>query len=497
MKTINHWIGATEVTSQETIAVYNPATGEQSATLAAGGPADVEEAVRVATPAQRDWAATSLARRTDILFRMRNLVVDHTEELAQVIAAENGKTLADARGEVGRGREVLDYVCGISAASKGEFSAEAATGIDVTQTRQPLGVVAGITPFNFPAMVPMWMHPVAIATGNAFLLKPSEKVPSAANLVAELYREAGLPDGVFTVVHGGGEAAEAILAHPGIAAVSFVGSTPVARHVHEVGTAHGKRVQALGGANNHALVMPDADISLAATQISSGAYGSAGQRCMAVPVALAIGTAAEPLIDALRIEAEKLVVGPGVDEATDMGPLITGEARQRVIDLTADAIAAGAEPVVDGREHQISTRKEGHFLGPTLLDHVTSDMPAYREEVFGPLLTVVRLATFDDALDLVSNSPYGNGAAIFTSSGHYARRFSHEVSAGMVGINVPIPTPVAYYSFGGWQDSLFGDHHAHGPEAVRFYTRNKVITSRWPEPGARVAATMSFPSTTD
>ena len=498
MNDIQHWIaGAPYAGAAATTPVHNPATGEVTGRLALADAAVVDEAVRTATVAAREWATTSLARRTEIMFRMRELVVRHTEELARVISAEHGKTVDDARGEIGRGRETLDFACGINLANKGEYTADASTGVDVHSLRQPLGVVAGITPFNFPVMVPMWMHPVAIATGNAFILKPSERDPSAANYVAELYREAGLPDGVFSVVHGDRTTVDAILTHPGIAAVSFVGSTPVARHVQQTAVAHGKRVQALGGANNHAVVLPDADIEFAAAQIAAGAFGSAGQRCMAVPVAVAVGEAAEPLVAALRFEAERIVVGPGDRPGTTMGPVITAEARRRVVDYTTRAVEAGAVAVVDGRDHVVAGHEGGYFVGPTVLDRVTPDMGAYCDEVFGPLLTVLRVDTFDEALALVNSSPFGNGSAIFTSSGEYARRFSHEVEAGMVGVNVPIPTPVAYYSFGGWKDSLFGDHHAHGPEAVRFYTRNKVVTSRWPHQDRPVQASMSFPSTTD
>lgn len=497
MSTVPHWIAGESHPAGPTTPVHDPATGQVSAQLHQADAAVVDRAVQTATLAQRDWAATSLARRTEIMFRMRELVVAHTDELAAVICAEHGKTLDDARGEIARGRETLDFACGISNAAKGEFSADASTGVDVHSMRQPLGVVAGITPFNFPVMVPMWMHPIAIATGNAFILKPSERDPSAANYVAELYQRAGLPDGVFSVVHGDRTAVDAILTHPGITAVSFVGSTPVARYVRETGVAHGKRVQALGGANNHAVVMPDADIGFAAAQIAAGAFGSAGERCMAVPAAVAVGEAGDLLAAALGAEADKIVVGPGDREGVTMGPLITAAARERVIRYATEAIDGGARPVVDGRELTVAGHEEGFFVGPTVLDEVSTGAGAYRDEVFGPLLTVVRVATFDEALALVNSAPYGNGAAIFTASGEYARRFSHEVEAGMVGVNVPIPTPVAYYSFGGWKDSLFGEHHAHGPEAVRFYTRNKVVTTRWPHTGRPVAASMSFPETTD
>ena len=495
---VRHWIGGSELDETGTgIPLYNPATGEQIGEVSRGGADVVDHAVRVATEAQRGWAATSLARRTEVMFRMRELVIQHADELARVISTEHGKTIEDARGEIGRGRETLDFVCGISHASKGEFTAEASAGVDVHSMRQPLGVVAGITPFNFPAMVPLWMHPVAVATGNAFILKPSERDPSVSNLIARLYQEAGLPDGVFSVVHGDKLAVDAILAHPGISAVSFVGSTPIARYIQETGIANGKRVQALGGANNHAIVLPDADMAFAAEQISSAAFGSAGERCMALPVAVAVGAAADSLVNALREQAGRIRVGPGDQPGTDMGPVITAAARQRVIDYATAAVDAGAVAVVDGRDLKVDGHENGYFVGPTVLDRVSPDMGAYRDEVFGPLLAVVRVDTFEEALDLVNSSPFGNGSAIFTASGEYARRFAHGVQAGMVGINVPIPVPVGYYSFGGWKDSLFGDHHAHGPEGVRFYTRLKVITTRWPHQDSPVSASMNFPSTTN
>ena len=493
--TVQHWINGaeTEGTSGRTQPIYNPATGEVSAQLVLGDATTVDEAVRVAAEAQKSWGRVSLAKRTGILFRMRELMVAHELEIAEVISAEHGKTVEDARGEIARGRESIEFACGINQASLGDFSAEASTGVDVHNLRQPLGVVAGITPFNFPAMVPLWMHPVAIATGNAFILKPSERDPSASLLVAKLYQEAGLPDGVFNVVHGDKETVDALLEHPGISAVSFVGSTPIARYVQQNAIANGKRVQALGGANNHAVVMPDADIDFAASQISSGAFGSAGERCMAVPVAVAVGEAAEPLIAALKKEADKIKVGPGNAKDTDMGPVITPAARQRVLDFTTSAIEGGAVAVVDGRSLKVEGHENGFFVGPTILDNVSTDMQAYCDEVFGPLLVIMRVDTFEEALELVNSSPFGNGSAIFTSSGEYASRYSHEVEAGMVGVNVPIPVPVGYFSFGGWKDSLFGDHHAHGPEAVRFYTHAKVVTTRWPHQQTPVSSSMNFP----
>lgn len=498
MDTITHWIGGRDHAGPvgRTTPVENPATGEQIATLALADEAVVAAAVETATEAQKTWGAMSLANRTAVMFRMRALLEERIDELAVIISREHGKTIDDAKGEIQRGRETIDFVCGIGHASKGEYSASASTGVDVHTVREPLGVVAGISPFNFPAMVPMWMHPVAIATGNAFVLKPSERDPSASSFVARLYQEAGLPDGVFNVVHGDKVAVDAILDHPGIAAVSFVGSTPIAQYVQRRGIAAGKRVQALGGANNHAIVMPDADIAFAAAQIAAGAFGSAGERCMAVPVAIAVGASAEPLIAELRKLAEAIVVGNGQEAGVDMGPVITAESRHRVIDHVTRAVDAGAVAVVDGRDLVVEGHEAGHFVGPTVLDRVTPEMSAYCDEVFGPLLTVLRVDTFEDAVSLVNASPFGNGAAIFTDSGEAARRFSQEVQAGMVGINVPIPVPVAYHSFGGWKQSLFGDHHAHGPEGIRFWTRAKVVTTRWPHRDRPVTATMSFPDTT-
>lgn len=503
MDLITHWIGdggpvggADAPRPARTVPVLDPATGRQRAELAMGDAGVVDRAVRVATAAQREWGRTSLVTRTSVMFRLRQLLLDEIDQLARVISAEHGKTVEDAVGEIRRGCETVDYVCGVNAATKGEFTADASTGVDVHVFRQPLGVVAGITPFNFPAMVPLWMHPVAIATGNAFVLKPSERDPSASLYVADLYRRAGLPDGVFSVVHGDKEVVDAILDHPGIAAVSFVGSTPVARYVQQRGVAAGKRVQALGGANNHAVVLPDADIPFAAAQIASGAFGSAGERCMAVPVAVAVGEAADLLVDELKRLASAVVVGPGDRAGVEMGPLITAASRARVVDLVTQAVDAGAHAVVDGRGLVVEGHEGGFFVGPTVLDRVTPDMAVYQQEVFGPVLTVVRVDTFEDALALVNSSPYGNGSAVFTGSGELARRYAHEVEAGMVGVNVPIPVPVAYYSFGGWKQSLFGDHHAHGPEGVRFWTRQKVVTTRWPHQDRPVAASMAFPNVT-
>ena len=492
---ITHWIDCHEQPGTgATQPIMDPATGEQVGTLHLGDPATVDRAVQVAAAAQTEWARVSLAKRTQILYRMRQLMIEHTDEIAAVITREHGKTLADAKGEIARGLETLEFATSITQDLKGGFSQNISTGVDGHTLRQPLGVVAGITPFNFPVMVPFWMHPIAIATGNAFVLKPSERDPSASNLVARLYQEAGLPDGVFQVVHGGKEVVDALCTHDGIAAVSFVGSTPIAKHVHQAASAAGKRVQALGGANNHAVVMPDANVEFAAAQIASGAFGSAGERCMAVPVAVTVGDVHEEFLAAIAAEAEKLVVGPGDREGTDMPPVITPDARARVIRMTDEAEAAGATIVVDGRGLVVEGHENGNFVGPTVITGLAADHPTYTDEVFGPLLVVMHVPNFDAAIDLVNASPFGNGTAIFTDSGHYARRFQDEIQVGMIGINVPIPTPVGYYSFGGWKDSLFGEHHAHGPEGVSFYTRQKAVTTRWPSQNESVESSMSFPT---
>ncbi|MFG2015083.1 CoA-acylating methylmalonate-semialdehyde dehydrogenase [Actinomadura geliboluensis] len=494
MRSIQHRIGGVPVGGSTAAPVHDPATGQQTGEVVLGRRAEVDAAVGAAARAFATWREVSLTRRARIMFALRDLLERHEDELARLITAEHGKVLDDARGEVVRGREVVEFACGIPQLLKGEYSDQVSTGVDAFSFREPLGVCAGIVPFNFPVMVPLWMHPIAIACGNAFVLKPSERVPSASNLVAELYAEAGLPDGVFNVLHGDAETADALLAHPGVAAVSFVGSTPVARHVHEAASAAGKRVQALGGAKNHAVVLPDADLDLAADQITAAAYGSAGQRCMAISVAVAVGDAADPLIERLADRARAITVGPGADPASEMGPLISAAARERVGGRVADAERAGAKLVVDGRD----LPGPGFFVGPCLLDGVTTDMPAYTEEIFGPVLAVLRAETLDEAVALVNANPYGNGTAVFTSSGAAARRFQRSVHVGMIGINVPVPVPMAFYSFGGWKASLFGDTHVHGPEGVRFYTRAKAVTSRWPEPsapsGPSETASMAFPT---
>lgn len=492
---ISHVIDGQEVVGTgSTQPIMNPATGEEVGTLQLGDASTVDRAVQVAVAAQKQWQQVSLAKRTQILYRMRELVIAATDEIAEVITREHGKTLGDAKGEIARGLETLEFATSITQDLKGGFSQNVSTGVDAHTLRQPLGVVAGITPFNFPAMVPFWMHPIAIATGNAFILKPSERDPSASNIVARLYREAGLPDGVFQVVHGGKSVVDALCTHDGISGVSFVGSTPIAKHVHQTASAAGKRVQALGGANNHAVVMPDANIEFAASQVASGAFGSAGERCMAVPVAVTVGDAHEAFLEAIKAEAEKLVVGPGANPETDMPPVITPDAKARVIRMTDEAEAAGATIVVDGRGLVVEGHENGNFVGPTVITDLAADHPTYTEEVFGPVLVVMHVNNFDEAVELVNSSPFGNGTAIFTDSGHYARRFEDEIQVGMIGINVPIPTPVGYYSFGGWKDSLFGEHHAHGPEGVGFYTRQKAVTTRWPSQNETVESSMSFPT---
>jgi malonate-semialdehyde dehydrogenase (acetylating) / methylmalonate-semialdehyde dehydrogenase len=491
MRTIEHWIAGSATVGASTRhgPVWNPATGEQQAAVAFAGPSDVDTAVAAARKAFESWQDTSLTRRARLMFAFRDLVERHENELAGLIADEHGKVLADARGEVLRGREVVEFACGIPHLLKGAYSDQVSSGVDSYSFRQPLGVCAGITPFNFPVMVPMWMHPIAIACGNTFVLKPSERDPSASNLVARLYAEAGLPDGVLNVVHGDKVAVDAVLDHPDVAAVSFVGSTPVARYVHQRASASGKRVQALGGAKNHAVVLADADIDDAARQITAAAYGSAGQRCMAVSAVVAVGAAADPLVDRLAGAARAIRVGPGRDPASDMGPVVTAEAKQRVLGYVGRGVAAGAELVCGGD----AGPGDGYFILPTLFDRVTPDMDVYTDEIFGPVLVVVRVDTLDEAIELVNANPYGNGVALFTSGGEMARRFQRRVSVGMIGLNVPIPVPMAFYSFGGWKASLFGDTHVHGTEGVAFYTRAKVVTSRWPG-GDAEAAHLHFPT---
>jgi malonate-semialdehyde dehydrogenase (acetylating)/methylmalonate-semialdehyde dehydrogenase len=471
--------------------VFNPATGQTSADVEFATTLDVDLAVRAASQAFPAWRALSLARRAEIFFRIRELLHERREELARIVVAEHGKVFEDAVGEVTRGLEVVEFCCGLPALLKSEYSEQVSTGVDVYSIRQPLGVVAGITPFNFPAMVPMWMWAPAIACGKTFVLKPSEKDPSASIWTAELLKEAGLPDGVFNVVMGDKVAVDAVLAHPDIAAVSFVGSTSIARHVYEMATASGKRCQALGGAKNHMIVMPDADLEMSADAAVSAGYGSAGERCMAASVVVAVGDVAVPLIEAIKARISNVMVGDGMDPASEMGPLVTAEHRDCVASYVEHATTEGATVVVDGREDAPSN---GFFLNPSLLDGVRPGMRAYDDEIFGPVVGVARVAGYEEALRLVNENPYGNGATIFTRDGGVARRFQFEVQAGMVGVNVPIPVPVASYSFGGWKASLFGDQHVYGPEGINFYTRGKVVTSRWPDPSTS-KVDLGFPRT--
>ncbi|HUJ55160.1 MAG TPA: CoA-acylating methylmalonate-semialdehyde dehydrogenase [Gaiellaceae bacterium] len=490
---IPHWIAGRRLdgSSGRNGPVFNPASGRQTGAVDFATAEEVDAAVQAAKDAFPAWRATSLAKRAELFFRIRELVHERRDEVAEILVREHGKVFSDALGEVTRGLEVIEFCCGIPTLLKSEYSEQASTGIDVYSIRQPLGVVAGITPFNFPAMVPMWMWAPAIACGNTLVLKPSEKDPSASLWTAELLKEAGLPDGVFNVVMGDKVAVDAVLEHPDIAAVSFVGSTPIARYVYETATARGKRCQALGGAKNHMIVLPDADVEMAADAAVSAGYGSAGERCMAVSMVVAVGGVADELRAAIEERIPKVRVGDGMDPSSEMGPLVTKEHRDKVASYIENAPGEGATVVVDGREDVPS---EGFFLNPTLLDDVTPAMKAYADEIFGPVLGITRVATYDEAVRLVNESPYGNGTAIFTRDGGVARQFQLDVQAGMVGINVPIPVPVAYYSFGGWKASLFGDRHVYGPEGIDFYTRGKVVTSRWPDP-ATSKVDLGFPQT--
>ena len=497
MKRITHWIdgkpwGGVSARHGD---VYEPAGGRVSGQVDFASTAEVDAAVAAAAHAFTTWRQASLSRRAAVLFAFRELVHRASEELAALITAEHGKVRSDALGEVARGLEVVDFACGIPHLLKGGFSENVSNRVDSYSIRQPLGVAAGITPFNFPAMVPMWMFPIAIACGNTFVLKPSEKDPSASVRLAELWAEAGLPAGVFNVVHGDKVAVDRLLEHPDVKAVGFVGSTPVARYVYEHGTGTGKRVQALGGAKNHMVVLPDADLDLAADAAVSAGFGSAGERCMAISVVVAVGDVADPLLAKLRERVTRLKVGPGSDPTSEMGPLVTGPHRDKVASYLESGVAEGATLAVDGRQHAIEGERSGFWLGPSVLDHVTPEMRAYTDEIFGPVLSVVRVPTYQAALDLVSANPYGNGTAIFTNDGGAARRFQNEVEIGMVGINVPIPVPMAYYSFGGWKSSLFGDTHIHGTEGIHFYTRGKVITSRWLDP-SHGGVNLGFPTST-
>ncbi len=480
------WIGGRAVSArtQRYGEVTNPATGEVIRHVPLGNAEDVDLAAQAATKAWPEWRAAPPLRRARVLMRFRELMEAHKKSLAAIVTEEHGKTLADAEGSITRGIEVVEFASGIPHLLKGEFSENVGSDVDSWSLRQPVGVCAGITPFNFPAMVPMWMFPVALACGNTFILKPSERDPTLSLRMAELLAEAGLPDGVFNVVHGDKEAVDAILAHPDIRAVSFVGSTPIAKYIYETGAAHGKRVQALGGAKNHAIVLPDADVPFAADAIIGAGYGSAGERCMAISAVVAVGDVADTLVDALASRARAVKVGAGDAAGTEMGPVVTCAARDRIVGYIDGGITAGAALVVDGRKPRVPGHENGFFVGPTLFDRVTPEMAIYRDEIFGPVLVVVRTESLADAIALVNRNPYANGAALFTRSGHAARRFQEDVEIGMLGINVPIPVPMAFYSFGGWRNSLFGDLHVHGMDGVRFYTRGKAVTARWPDDGS-------------
>ncbi len=497
MKRITHWIdGKPFVGDAERHGkVFNPATGVQSGEVDFATIDEVDAAVAAAMSAFPAWRATSLARRSGAMFALRELLVAHSGELADLIVSEHGKVKSDAAGEVARGLEVVEFACGIAQLLKGEFTENASTGVNVHSLRQPLGVVAGITPFNFPAMVPLWMFPLAIASGNTFVLKPSEKDPSASLLLAELVAEAGVPNGVFNVVHGDKVAVDRILTHPDIKAVSFVGSTAIARYIYETAAREGKRVQALGGAKNHMIVLPDADLADAAEAAVSAGFGSAGERCMAASVLVAVDGVGDELVQRIRSRVDRLTVGDGTNAESEMGPLVTREHRDKVASYLGIGEKAGATVAIDGREHDIAGDPNGFWLGPCLIDNVTEDMQVYTDEIFGPVLSMVRVDTVDDAIALVERNGYGNGVAIFTSDGGAAQRFETEVEAGMIGINVAIPVPVAYYSFGGWNNSLFGDLHVYGPDGVKFYTRGKAVTSRWANIGQH-HATLSFPANT-
>jgi len=492
--TISHWIDGKPQDGQSgrTGPVFDPATGRERARVAFASAEEVDKAVAVAKNAFKDWRDSSLTTRTQIMFNFRRLLDEARDELANLIAAEHGKTKPDARGEVQRGLETVEFACGISQLLKGDSSLQVSTGVDLISVREPLGVVACITPFNFPAMVPLWMTPIALACGNSVILKPSEKDPSASNLLAELYGRAGVPSGVFNVIHGDRVAVERLIEHPDVAALSFVGSTPVARAIYEGGTRHGKRVQALGGAKNHMLVLPDADMDLAADGAVSAAYGSAGERCMAISVVVAVGNTADRLLPKIQERIAKLKIGSAEDPEAEMGPLITAEHRDKVVSYIDSGVEEGAELVRDGRGLTIPGCEGGYFVGPTLFDRVKPDMKIYRDEIFGPVLVVVRTEHFADAMTLVNENPYANGTAIFTNDGGAARRFQREIQVGMVGINVPIPVPLGFYSFGGWKNSLFGAHSIYGPDGVHFYTRPKVVTTRWPEPEQR-GVDLGFP----
>jgi malonate-semialdehyde dehydrogenase (acetylating)/methylmalonate-semialdehyde dehydrogenase len=495
MRQIQHWIDGSLAAgaSSRVGPVFNPATGEQTGQVALANSDDVDTAVRSAKEAFESWRYSSLTKRQNIMFAFREIMSDRHQEMAETLTSEHGKTVDDALGEVQRGIEVVEFACNIAHQLKGDYSEQVSTGVDTYTIRQPLGVVAGITPFNFPAMVPMWMYPIAIACGNTFVLKPSEKDPSTSLLAAEMLAEAGLPDGVFNVVHGDKESVDALIAHPDVAAISFVGSTPIARHIYETGTRNGKRVQALGGAKNHMIVLPDADMDLAADAAVSAGYGSAGERCMAISAVVAVGEAGDQLIEGVQTRMEKLTVGPGDQPGVEMGPLVTSQHLDRVRGYVDAGERQGALLVADGRDFVVDGYENGYFLGPTLFDNVTTDMSIYTDEIFGPVLSTVRMEHFEEAIQLINDNPYGNGTAVFTNDGGAARKFQNEIQVGMVGINVPIPVPLSFYSFGGWKDSIFGSHAIYGPEGVHFYTRQKVVISRWPDPIHR-GVDLGFPT---
>jgi len=495
MKQIQHWIDGslTAGASSRVGPVFNPATGEQTGQVALANSDDVDTAVRSAKEAFDSWRNSSLTKRQNIMFAFREIMAARSQEMAETLTSEHGKTVDDALGEVQRGIEVVEFACNIAHLLKGDFSEQVSTGVDTYSIKQPLGVVAGITPFNFPAMVPMWMYPIAIACGNTFVLKPSEKDPSTSLLAAEMFSEAGLPDGVFNVVHGDKESVDALITHPDVAAISFVGSTPIARHIYETGTQNGKRVQALGGAKNHMIVLPDADMDLAADAAVSAGYGSAGERCMAISAVVAVGEAGDQLIEDVQTRIEKLTIGPGDQPGIEMGPLVTSQHLERVRGYVDSGEEQGALLVADGRDFVVDGHEDGYFFGPTLFDNVTTDMSIYTDEIFGPVLSTVRMDHFEEAIQLINENPYGNGTAVFTNDGGAARKFQNEIQVGMVGINVPIPVPLSFYSFGGWKDSIFGSHAIYGPEGVHFYTRQKVVISRWPDPIHR-GVDLGFPT---
>jgi malonate-semialdehyde dehydrogenase (acetylating)/methylmalonate-semialdehyde dehydrogenase len=495
MKQIHHWVDGsfTAGSSTRTGPVFDPATGEQTGEVALASAEDVDRAVSSARDAFETWRYSSLTQRQNIMFAFRELVASRRREIAEVLTSEHGKTVDDATGEVQRGLEVIEFACNIAHLLKGDYSEQVSTGVDTYTIRQPLGVVAGITPFNFPTMVPMWMYPIAIACGNTFVLKPSEKDPSTSQMLAEMLAEAGLPDGVFNVVHGDKEAVDALITHPDVAAISFVGSTPIARYIHETGTIHGKRVQALGGAKNHMIVLPDADMDLAADAAVSAGYGSAGERCMAISAVVAVGDAGDRLIDGVSSRIEKLNVGPGNEPGVEMGPLVTRQHLDKVRGYVDAGESEGALLIADGRDFVVDGHENGYFLGPTLFDKVEPTMSIYTDEIFGPVLSTVRMEHYEQAINLINDNPYGNGTAVFTNDGGAARKFQQEIQVGMVGINVPIPVPLSFYSFGGWKDSIFGSHAIYGPEGVHFYTRQKVVISRWPDPLHR-GVDLGFPT---